>query len=116
MDGTSLLWTRNYFFDYDCIMKFRSCSVLLAALVLVLVRPNAPAATDPEIDRLLKKLPPPEKLVKADERVVRVNDPALHDPLLKEVEAANKAKQPKRALDLAHQLATKYPSSPAANY
>jgi tetratricopeptide (TPR) repeat protein len=77
---------------------------------------HTPGATDPEIDRLLKKLPPPEKLVQADERLLRVNDPALRDPLLKQVEAASKAKQSKRALELARQLAARYPSSAAANY
>ena len=86
------------------------------ALVLFLVRPDASAATDAEIDRLLKKLPPPEKLVKPNEQVVRVSDPALRDPLVKQIEAAAKARQSKRALELARQLATRYPSSAAANY
>ena len=81
-----------------------------------LAGPNASAATDAEIDRLLKKLPPPEKLVKPNEHVVRANDPALRDPLVKQIDAADKAKQSKRALELARQLAARYPSSAAANY
>ena len=59
-------------------MKSSRGTVFFAALLLVLVRPDAPGATDPEIDRLLKKLPPPEKLVQFDERVLRANDPAFH--------------------------------------
>jgi tetratricopeptide (TPR) repeat protein len=97
-------------------MTFFRGGVLFAAILCVLVRLNAQGATDPEIDRLLKKLPPPEKLVRADERVLRVNDPALHDPVLKQIEAADKARQWKRALELARQLAARYPSSAAANY
>lgn len=97
-------------------MKFPLAGVLWAAVLFLLVTLNARGATDPEIDRLLKKLPPPEKLVHADERVLRVNDPALRDPLIKQVETAEKAKQAKRALELARQLATRYPSSATANY
>src|SRR4029078_10052867 len=71
---------------------------------------------DPEIDRLLKKLPAPEKLVQPADRVVRVNDPPLRDPLITQVEAADTAKLSKRALQLARQLAARYPASAAANY
>lgn len=98
-------------------MQFSRNRILFcAALLFALVRLHVSGATDPEIDRLLRKLPPPERLVHADERVLRVNDPALHDPLLKQIEAADKAKQAKRALELARQLAARYPSSAAANY
>lgn len=97
-------------------MKFSPSCVFCVALFLSLVGPNAYAATDAEIDRLLKKLPPPEKLVEPNQQVVRVNDPALRDPLVKQIEAAAKARQSKRALALARQLATRYPSSAAAHY
>ncbi len=97
-------------------MKFFPPCVVCAAIILCLVRPNAEAATDAEIDRLLKKLPPPEKLVKRNEQVVRVTDPAMRDPLVKQIEAATNAKKSKRALELARQLAARYPSSAAANY
>jgi tetratricopeptide (TPR) repeat protein len=96
-------------------MKFSRNGILFAA-ILSLVSPNAQAATDSEIDRLLKKLPPPEKLVKRNENVLRVTDPALRDPLVKQIDAASSAKQPKRAFELSRQLATRYPSSAAANY
>lgn len=97
-------------------MKFPRSCVFCVAIFLSLVRPSAYAATDSEIDRLLKKLPPPEKLVKLNEHVLRVSDPALRDPLVKQIEAASKANQSKRALELSRQLATRYPSSAAANY
>ena len=96
-------------------MKFRSRCALFAAILLLLVRPNARAASDPEIDRLLKKLPAPEKLVKPDEHVLRVSDPALRDPLVKQIATTSKAKQWKRSFDLSKQLAAHYPSSPAAH-
>ena len=85
-------------------------------VLLLLVRPQACAATDPEIDRLLKKLPPPEKLVKVNEHVLRVTDPASRDPLARQIQAASKANQSKRALELSRQLAARYPSSATANY
>lgn len=97
-------------------MKFSRACVVCVALVLCLVRFDADAATDAEIDRLLKKLPPPEKLVKPNQQVVRVNDPAMRDPLIKQIEAAVKARQSKRSHELARQLATRHPSSAAANY
>jgi tetratricopeptide (TPR) repeat protein len=97
-------------------MKFPRCCFLCAALFFLLVRAGAYAAADAEIDRLLKKLPPPEKLVKLNEHVLRINDPALRDPLVKQIDAALKAKQSKRALELSRQLATRYPSSAAAHY
>jgi tetratricopeptide (TPR) repeat protein len=95
-------------------MKFSQNAVWCAALLLSLVSPSAQAAPDSEIDRLLKKLPPPEKLVKRNEHVVRVADPALNDPLVKQIDAASK--QPKRAFELSRQLVARYPSSAAANY
>jgi tetratricopeptide (TPR) repeat protein len=96
-------------------MMFPRCSFFCVVGFLSLVAPHA-HATDSEIDRLLKKLPPPEKLVKLNEHVLRVSDPALRDPLVKQIEAAAKARQSKRALELSRQLATHYPSSAAAHY
>jgi len=93
-------------------MKFSQNAVLFSTVFLLLVRPNASAAPDSEIDRLLKKLPPPEKLVKRNEHVVHVTDPAMRDPLVKQIDAASNAKQPKRALELSRQLAARYPQAP----
>src|SRR5437868_1143546 len=96
------------------MMFLRRC-VFLAAILFGIVRITAFGAIDPDIDRLLKKLPPPEKLVHADERVLRVNDPAVHDPLVNQIVAASKADQTKRGLDLSQQLTKHYPSSVLAN-
>jgi tetratricopeptide (TPR) repeat protein len=96
-------------------MKFARRWGLLLTMLGVLVRLNASGATDPDVERLLKKLPAPDKLVHADERVLRMNDPAIHDPLVKQVVEASKAKQLKRALELSEQLAKRYPSSVLAN-
>src|SRR5450755_4449523 len=92
-------------------MKLRPSRVLFAAILFALVRVNAHAAGDPEIDRLLKKLPPPEKLVQADERILRVTDPAMRDPLVKQISEASRANKMKRSLELSQQLAAHYPSS-----
>lgn len=51
--------------------------------ILVLVLGNEIAAQDASIDRLLKKLPPPEKIVKQSaSQTSQAADPALKDPLL----------------------------------
>ncbi len=96
-------------------MKFRFRALFVAVLVLALVRSNASAASDPEIDRLLKKLPAPEKLVKPDERVWRMTDAAMRDPLVKEIAQASKTKQFKRGMELTRQLTARYPASASAH-
>lgn len=62
------------------------------------------SAADPSIDRLLGKLPPPEKFV----------DPARNDPLAKEMLAAVQAHNFGTALEASRRLANKYPRSLAA--
>ncbi len=72
-------------------------------------------AQDPSIDRLLSKLPPPEKLVKRPvERALDASDPAMRDPLVKSIGAALSAQNPGRALSFARQLTTRYPRNAAA--
>ncbi len=61
---------------------------------------SAPAA-DEAIDRLINKLPPPQKFV----------DPAISDPLAKRIQPALKAHNYGVALDLSRRLAKKYPKS-----
>ena len=97
-------------------MRFPLSKIIFALVLLGFVRATGRGATDPEIDRLLKKLPPPEKLVHADERIGKTNDPALRDPLAEQIAAALKSEKVKRALELSRQLAARYPSSAAANY
>jgi tetratricopeptide (TPR) repeat protein len=70
-------------------------SLLMALLIL-------PAqAADEAIDRLISKLPPPQKFV----------DPAVNDPLAKQITAASKAHNYGLALDLSRRLGSRYPKS-----
>lgn len=73
----------------------------LVALFAVAVVTSTFAAQDPSIDRLLGKLPPPEKFV----------DPAISDPLTKQMTAAAKARNYGAALDASRRLADRYPKS-----
>jgi tetratricopeptide (TPR) repeat protein len=79
-------------------MKFLPRLLPFFAIVVVT---SAFAAPDPSIDRLLGKLPPPEKFV----------DPAIRDPLAKQMTAAAKARNFGAALDASHRLADRYPKS-----
>jgi tetratricopeptide (TPR) repeat protein len=58
-------------------------------------------AADESIDRLLNKLPPPTKLV----------DPAISDPLTKQINTAIQSHNFGVALDLSRRLAARYPKS-----
>jgi tetratricopeptide (TPR) repeat protein len=71
-------------------------SIVWACLSVAVVH-----AADPSINRLLNKLPPPEKFV----------DPAQHDPLTKQIATAAKAHNLGAALEAARRLANKYPKS-----
>jgi tetratricopeptide (TPR) repeat protein len=78
-------------------MKF----VLMLPVFAAVIVTNSFAAQDPSIDRLLGKLPPPEKFV----------DPAINDPLAKQIPGAVKAQNFGTALDASRQLAARYPKS-----
>jgi len=69
-------------------------------LLLALVICSAHAA-DESIDRLINKLPAPEKFV----------DPASNDPLTKQIKPAIEAHNYGIALDLSRRLASRYPKS-----
>jgi len=73
---------------------------MLPVLAAVMVTSTF-AAKDPSIERLLGKLPAPEKFI----------DPAINDPLAKQVEAAAKAQKFGVALDASRRLAGRYPKS-----
>jgi tetratricopeptide (TPR) repeat protein len=75
--------------------------VLMLPVFAAVIVTNAFAAQDPSIDRLLGKLPPPEKFV----------DPAINDPLAKQMTAAAKAHNFGLALDASRRLANRYPKS-----
>src|SRR5205085_154968 len=76
-------------------------SLLLSLIVCAGLTGSLASAADPSIDRLLNKLPAPEKFV----------DPAQNDPLAKQMLAALKAKNFGTALDTSRRLANKYPKS-----
>jgi tetratricopeptide (TPR) repeat protein len=75
-------------------------SLLVLLFVAAVVAPSS-TAQDASIDKLLSKLPPPEKLV----------DPALNDPLANQMSAAIKAQNFGTALDLSRRLCERYPKS-----
>src|ERR1043166_9664508 len=66
------------------------------------------------IDSLLKKLPPPEKLVKAHVEQA-LADPALKDPLARNAVSAADSGNYSKALGLARQLTQKDPNSAFAH-
>jgi tetratricopeptide (TPR) repeat protein len=83
-----------------------------ASLILITAPFRAVYAQDPSIDKLLKKLPPPEKLVNPTvQRAISQPDPALRDPLASQVFVAAQANDPGRALDYSRKLCAKYPKS-----
>ncbi len=86
------------------------CALLAATLPPLL-------AQDASIDRLLSKLPPPEKLVKPTvARSVAGVDAASRDPLIKDIVEAARVKNAKRATVLSRQLTERHPRSAGAWY
>jgi tetratricopeptide (TPR) repeat protein len=75
--------------------------ILMLPVFAAAIVTNAFAAQDPSIDRLLGKLPPPEKFI----------DPAIRDPLAKQMAASAKAHNYGTALDASRRLAERYPKS-----
>ncbi|MFL6590534.1 MAG: tetratricopeptide repeat protein [Chthoniobacterales bacterium] len=93
-------------------MKSARLKLRFCVWVFVIAFVAAANAQDPSIDRLLKKLPPPEKLVKPSvDRAVKQPDPALRDPLVDQITAAANANNLTRGLTLSRQLVAKYPKS-----
>jgi tetratricopeptide (TPR) repeat protein len=96
-------------------MKTSSPRIIGLSITFTSLSIAAALAQDASIDQLLKKLPPPEKLVKSPvERAMQQRDPALNDPLAKEITKAFRMRNFPRALDLSRKLAQRYPNSPAA--
>ena len=99
-------------------MKFslrRSAYSIVIIILVTLSGRMANAQEDPSIDRLLKKLPPPEKLVKPSvARAINQPDPALRDPLVPQIAAASQSNNSGRALELARKLSAKHPTSAGA--
>jgi predicted Zn-dependent protease len=87
------------------------------SIVLALAFPVVAKAQDPSIDKLLNKLPPPEKLVKARvDKELRKNDPALKDPATGRIFSLVEAGDFSGALNSSRQLVTRYPKSPFAHF
>jgi tetratricopeptide (TPR) repeat protein len=78
----------------------------LTVVALAATKAAQDPSQDPSIDRLLGKLPPPEKFV----------DPAINDPLAKHMAAAAKAHNFGIVLDDARRLAERYPKSVNAQF
>ena len=86
------------------------------ATVCFLAIPVLAGAQEPSIERLLKKLPAPEKLVKPQvKRAIEKPDTAVKDPLAKQTISALNS-EPLRALTLSRELVHKNPSSPFAHF
>lgn len=91
-------------------MKIPFRSLTLALLLFVSTAPLQ--AREPSIDSLLKKLPPPEKILKNPaQRVLQQEDPAFQSPTGKNLAAAMKRKNYFEAVSASHHLTLLYPNS-----
>src|SRR5690242_8208630 len=98
-------------------MQDRARLFLVGCLFLVsAVATGQPApGQDPSIDRLLSKLPPPEKLGKPPvQQALQLDDPAAKDPIVKQIVQAEQARNFQQALNLSRKLTERYPRSPVA--
>jgi tetratricopeptide (TPR) repeat protein len=86
-------------------------AALIIAAVITGASTAATRAQDASVDQLIKKLPPPEKVAKS---TMQPADPALRDPLAKQVADSAKAMNFGNALALSQKLAARYPKSAAA--
>jgi len=97
-------------------MKSRArigCAV--ATLLLTAFCRPALGAQDASIEQLLKKLPPPEKLVKPSvERAAEQPDPALRDSMVNDILTLWRTGKTPRALELSRTLVKRYPRSAGA--
>jgi tetratricopeptide (TPR) repeat protein len=92
-----------------------SAHVVQICWSLVLAAGSAVAAEDASIDRLLKKLPPPEKIVKPSRPQARQQtDLALKDPLLTYAIAAAMTRNWSQARSYSRKLSERYPHSEVA--
>ena len=78
--------------------------------------PGSRAAQDPDINRLLRKLPPPEKVVTQVAPTKQQADPAAQDPLGQKLIKKLTAGKMADGLNDARKLAARYPASPVAHF
>src|SRR5438067_8087884 len=97
---------------------FASClRNITAVLLFALLTTTGAVAQDASIDRLLNKLPPPEKLVKPPvQRAMEQPDPAFQDPVGKQTLQAIMTDNIPQALYLNRKLTERYPRSLGAHY
>jgi tetratricopeptide (TPR) repeat protein len=91
-------------------MKPLLCLSLSIAAGLTAATVRRVAAEDATVDQLIKKLPPPERVAKSAVAL----DPALRDPLAKQIADSAKAMNFGTAYNLSQKLAQRYPKSAAA--
>ena len=97
-------------------MKFFVPPALGALLLFLLAAPRPASAEDATVDQLLKKLPPPEKFVKSPtDRIVLDARTLDNDRAVKQLVEAIRFRNFGRALDLARDLAKRYPNNPVAH-
>jgi tetratricopeptide (TPR) repeat protein len=93
---------------------WRNITVMLSFALFAV---TGASAQDGSIDRLLNKLPPPEKLVKPPiQRAVEQPDPAFKDPIGRQVLQAVMTDNFPQALYLNRKLTQRYPRSLGAQY
>lgn len=86
------------------------------AFFLTVASSRLALGADASIDQLLKRLPPPEKLVKPSvERAVKQPDPALRDSMVDEIFRIWENGNTSRALELSRTLVNRYPRSAGAH-
>ncbi len=103
---------------YILILKIgmKSChaGTIVGSALVILTTSLGAAEQDASVDKLLNKLPPPEKLAKPPvERALQQPDPAVKDPLVRQIVQALVAWRWQTALDLSRKLTARYPQSAA---
>jgi predicted Zn-dependent protease len=83
---------------------------LVASAAFLIFQPPVLQAQDPSIEKLLKKLPPPEKLVKVPQEVRDQNE-VLGDPLTIKLGQATADRNWRHAVGLAKDLIAKHPNN-----
>jgi tetratricopeptide (TPR) repeat protein len=92
-------------------MNSTSSAMLIIAAVFTGASATATRGQDASVDQLIKKLPPPETVARS---AMQPADPALRDPLAKQVIDSAKAMNFGNAFGFSQKLAARYPKSAVA--
>lgn len=98
-------------------MTFSSVKIACLMAAFLAAASTAPVllGQDASIEKLLNKLPPPEKLVKPPvQRALQQSDPAIRDPIVAQVAQSLGARNTQQALVYSRKLTERYPRSAAA--